>query len=186
MAIAAGAVIRFAERHAEKAEELAASETDARAPGRTQQDRRSLPPRPGPRSAGLLGSGAGLLVHPPRRGDGAEHLGFAFVPGASTSIWTLSTSAVWKATLTREQAKELLECFWVKFNNQPAPPKVGVTAAESGTYTDFANINTGGLKPDGSDGVNEFTYLVLDVIDEMHLLQPSSNLQLSRKNPTVF
>ena len=33
-------------------------------------------------------------------------------------------------TLTKESARELLQCFWVKFNNQPAPPKVGVTAAE--------------------------------------------------------
>jgi trans-4-hydroxy-L-proline dehydratase len=90
------------------------------------------------------------------------------------------------STLTRESAMELLECFWVKFNNQPAPPKVGVTAAESGTYTDFANINVGGLRPDGSDGVNEVSYLLLDVIDDMHLLQPSSNIQLSRKSPDRF
>jgi formate C-acetyltransferase len=89
-------------------------------------------------------------------------------------------------TLTRESAKELLECFWVKFNNQPAPPKVGVTAAESGTYTDFCNINVGGLRPDGSDGVNDVSYLLLDVIDDMHLLQPSSNIQLSRKSPDRF
>ncbi len=80
----------------------------------------------------------------------------------------------------------MLQCFWVKFNNQPAPPKVGVTAAESGTYTDFANINTGGLKADGSDGVSEVTFLILDVIDEMRLLQPSSNLQLSKKSPERF
>ncbi len=89
-------------------------------------------------------------------------------------------------SLTREQAQELLECFWVKFNNQPAPPKVGVTAAESGTYTDFCNINTGGLGTDGASAVNDLTYLVLDVIDEMRLLQPSSNLQLSKKNPDRF
>ena len=89
-------------------------------------------------------------------------------------------------TLTRERAKELLQCFWVKFNNQPAPPKVGVTAAESGTYTDFANISNGGLKADGSDGVNEVTYLILEVIDEMRLLQPSSNIQLSKKSPDRF
>ena len=30
---------------------------------------------------------------------------------------------------------------------------------------------------------NELTHLLLDIIDEMHLLQPSSNLQLSRKTP---
>lgn len=89
-------------------------------------------------------------------------------------------------TLTKEQAKELLQCFWIKFNNQPAPPKVGVTLKESGTYTDFANINSGGLKPDGSDGVNDVSYLVLDVIDEMKLLQPSSNAQISKKTPNRF
>lgn len=91
-----------------------------------------------------------------------------------------------EGTLTPELAKELLECFWIKFNNQPAPPKVGITLAESGTYTDFANINHGGLKADGSDGVNDLTYLMLEVVDEMRLLQPSTNVQLSKKNPDKF
>jgi formate C-acetyltransferase len=75
-------------------------------------------------------------------------------------------------TLSEEKARELLQAFWVKFNNQPAPPKVGVTAQESGTYTDFALINTGGVKPDGSDAVNELSYLILDVVEEMRILQP--------------
>jgi formate C-acetyltransferase len=85
-----------------------------------------------------------------------------------------------------EKAEELLECFWIKFNNQPAPPKVGVTLAESGTYTDFANINNGGLTVEGQDAVNEVTYLILEVIDEMRLLQPSTNIQLSQKSPDKF
>ncbi|MCX6902104.1 MAG: formate C-acetyltransferase/glycerol dehydratase family glycyl radical enzyme, partial [Verrucomicrobia bacterium] len=89
-------------------------------------------------------------------------------------------------TLTKETARELLECFFIKFNNHPAPPKVGVTAAESGTYTDFANINIGGLLRDGSDGSNEVSHLLLDIVDEMHLLQPSTNIQLSRKSPDAF
>ncbi|CAB1262851.1 Trans-4-hydroxy-L-proline dehydratase [Clostridiaceae bacterium BL-3] len=91
-----------------------------------------------------------------------------------------------EGTLTRESAKELLECFWVKFNNQPAPPKVGVTLKESGTYTDFANINVGGVTVDGKSGVNDVSYLLLDVIDEMRLLQPSSNVQISKKSPQKF
>ena len=86
----------------------------------------------------------------------------------------------------RDYYEELLQCFWIKFNNQPAPPKVGVTAAESGTYTDFAQINLGGIMADGSDGVNELTYLILDVIEEMRLLQPSSSIQVSKKNPDGF
>ena len=79
-----------------------------------------------------------------------------------------------------------MECLWVKFNNQPAPPKVGITLKESSTYTDFANINTGGITPDGQDGVNEVSYLILECMDEMKLLQPSSNVQISRKTPQAF
>ncbi|MBK7630305.1 MAG: glycyl radical protein [Ignavibacteriales bacterium] len=88
--------------------------------------------------------------------------------------------------LNKDQAKELLESFWIKFHNQPAPPKVGVTAQESNTYTDFCLINLGGVTPYGEDGVNELTYLILDVIEEMRLLQPSSMVQVSKKNPDQF
>ena len=88
--------------------------------------------------------------------------------------------------LTRDQALELMECLWVKFYNQPAPPKVGITLKESSTYTDFANINTGGVTPEGEDGVNEVSYIILDCMDEMKLVQPNSNVQISRKNPQRF
>ncbi len=89
-------------------------------------------------------------------------------------------------SLTRDAARELLECFFIKFNNHPAPPKVGVTAEESGTYTDFANINIGGLRRDGTDGSNELSHLLLEIVEDMHLLQPSTNLQLSRKTPDAL
>lgn len=88
--------------------------------------------------------------------------------------------------LDDEKALELLECLWVKFNNQPAPPKVGITLKESSTYTDFANLNTGGIAPNGENGVNNVSYLILDCMDEMKLLQPSSNVQISRKTPQKF
>ncbi len=91
-----------------------------------------------------------------------------------------------EGTLNQEDATELLECFWVKFNNQPAPPKVSITEEQSGTYQDFALINVGGVNPDGSDAVNELSYLILDVVKEMHLIQPSACIQLSKKNPDSF
>ncbi|MFX1365492.1 MAG: trans-4-hydroxy-L-proline dehydratase [Promethearchaeota archaeon] len=91
-----------------------------------------------------------------------------------------------EGNLTKEEVIELLQAFWLKFNNQPAPPKVGITAEESNTYTDFCNINIGGLKEDGSDGVNEMSYILLDIIEEMRILQPSSNVQISKKTPDRF
>ncbi len=86
-------------------------------------------------------------------------------------------------TLTKTAAIELLQAFWIKFNNHPAPPKIGITAKESNTYTDFCLINIGGLKANGSNAVNELSYILLDVIEEMRLLQPSSMVQISKKNP---
>ena len=111
----------------------------------------------------------------------------AFSPGRlDQHIYPFYKKESENGTMNEEKAKELLECFWVKFNNQPAPPKVGITLAESGTYTDFCNINSGGLTSDGSNGVNDISFIVMDVIEEMKLVQPSTNVQLSRKNPDKF
>mgnify|MGYP003371040984 FL=1 len=88
--------------------------------------------------------------------------------------------------LDDEHALELLECLWVKFYNQPAPVKVGITLKESAAYTDFANINTGGVTPEGKNGVNNVSYLILDCMDEMKLVQPNSNVTISKKTPQKF
>lgn len=111
----------------------------------------------------------------------------SFCPGRlDQHLYPFYKKGLEEGTLTEDEARELLQCFWIKFNNHPAPPKVKVTAAESSTYTDFANINLGGLTPGGQDAVNDLTYLILDVIDEMRLVQPSTNIQLSAKNPDRF
>ncbi|MBU7014548.1 MAG: glycyl radical protein [Theionarchaea archaeon] len=88
--------------------------------------------------------------------------------------------------MTENFAKELLQCFWIKINNQPAPPKVEITEEQSGTYQDFSLINVGGITEDGVDAVNELSYVILDVIDEMRLIQPSTCIQLSAKNDQRF
>jgi formate C-acetyltransferase len=185
MALACDAVIRLAARHAE----LAASEAE-----------RTADPA---RRAELLKI-ADVCRHVPAHAPRDFHEALqmywfchlavitelngwdAFSPGhLDQHLWPFYRQGIADGTLTREAARELLECFFIKFNNHTAPPKVGVTAAESGTYTDFANINLAGLLSDGSDGSNEVTHLLLDIIDEMHLLQPSSNMQVSRRTPDV-
>ncbi|MCW8810594.1 MAG: hypothetical protein OQK64_06510, partial [Ignavibacteriaceae bacterium] len=108
----------------------------------------------------------------------------SFNPGRlDQHLYPFYKSDIESGLLDKEGAKILLQAFWVKFNNQPAPPKVGVTSKESNTYTDFCLINLGGVNEEGEDAVNELTYLILDVIEEMRLLQPSSMVQISKKNP---
>ncbi|MEI6061864.1 MAG: trans-4-hydroxy-L-proline dehydratase [Bacteroidota bacterium] len=91
-----------------------------------------------------------------------------------------------EGTLTRDKAKELISCFWIKVNNHPAPPKVGITARESGTYNDFTNINLGGIRADGSDGTSEVSYIMLEVIEELHILQPGNSVHISTVTPDKF
>ena len=88
--------------------------------------------------------------------------------------------------LTRDKAKELLSCLWIKFNNQPAPPKVGITALESGTYNDFTNINIGGIDREGKDATNELSYIILEIQEELHELQPGLSIHISRESPDRF
>lgn len=111
----------------------------------------------------------------------------AFSPGRlDQHLYPYYQKDVADGILDDEKAKELLECLWVKFYNQPAPVKVGITLKESATYTDFANINTGGVTPDGRNGVNEVSYLILDCMDELRLVQPNSNVTISKKTPAKF
>ena len=177
-------MIRFAQRHAGSARDMAGSESDPQRKAELEHIARRLPTGARPRPARSLGGPAVLLVRPPGGDHRTEYLGLVRPRASGPAPCSLSTERdIAEGSLTRERAAELLQCFWIKFNNQPAPPKVGVTAAESGTYTDFAQINLGGVKADGSDGVNEVTYLLLDVVEEMRLLQPSSSIQVSKKNP---
>ena len=186
VSICADALIAFAERHADLALRKAAAETEPARKMELEKIAEVCSRVPANRPRDLWEA---LQYY------WFVHLGVvtelntwdAFNPGhLDQHLYPFYKKGLDEGTLTTEQTRELLQCFWIKFNNHPAPPKVGVTAEESSTYTDFAQINTGGLYRDGSDAVNEVTYLLLDVIEEMRLLQPSSSVQLSKKNPDRF
>jgi len=186
MDIACDAMIVFAERHAQLAEEKAAQEKDPRRKEELEK---------------IADVCRNVPAHAPRNFQEALqyywfcHLAVitelngwdSFNPGhLDQHLYPFYKKGLEEGTLTPDQARELLEAFFVKFNNHPSPPKVGVTAAESGTYMDFANINIGGLLRDGSDGSNEISHMLLGIVEDMHLLQPSTNVQVSRKTPDAL
>jgi pyruvate formate-lyase/glycerol dehydratase family glycyl radical enzyme len=196
MHIAAGAIILFANRYADKLEELTAvfsRQSAVRSPQSAVGSKEEL--------LELARLCRRVPAHAPRTFHEAlqyywfMHLGVitelnpwdSFNPGRlDQHLYPFFRKEMDEGTLSIEKAKELLNSFWIKFNNHPAPPKVGVTAQESNTYTDFCLINLGGVKADGSDAVNELTFILLDVIEEMRLLQPGSMVQVSKKNPDSF
>ena len=183
MDISCDAVIIFAERHADLAEKMAAEEKDEKRKAELLKiaDVCRWVPAHAPRDfweavqmywfvhLATITELNGWDAMSPGHLD--QHLGSFYEKGLADG------------TLTRDEAKELLACLFIKVNNTPAPPKVGVTAKESGTYNDFTNINLAGLKRDGTDGSNEVTYICLELFNELRLLQPQGNIQVSERTP---
>jgi trans-4-hydroxy-L-proline dehydratase len=186
MGVSCDAVIVFAGRHAALAEEMAKNETDARraAELRIIAEVCRYVPAHAPRNF-WEAIQMYWFVH---LGTITELNGWdAMNPGHfDQHLLPFYERGLADGTLSREAAKELLSCFWIKVNNHPAPPKVGITARESGTYNDFTNINIGGLKADGSDAVNEVSYLLLEVAEELHILQPGNSVHISAGTPDRF
>ena len=186
MDIACDAAILFAKRHAELAESMAKAEEN--------QERRA-------ELTQIAAICRRVPAEKPRTFHEALQMYWFVHLGTITELngWDAMTPGhidqhlrpfyekeVAEGSLTRERAKELLSCLWIKINNHSAPPKVGVTAKESGTYNDFTQINLGGLDRSGADATSEVSYLCLEVSDELHLLQPQPSVHISSKTPDRF
>jgi pyruvate formate-lyase/glycerol dehydratase family glycyl radical enzyme len=186
MDIACDAIIMYAGRNADKLEKMAAIEKDEIR--RKELEKMALVCRRVP-------ANKPETLHEMLQHYWFIHIGVvtelnpwdSFNPGRlDQHLFPVYRKEIENGTITKDEVYELLGCFWVKFNNHPSPPKMGVTAQESNTYTDFCLINLGGVKSDGTDAVNEMSYILLEVIKEMRILQPGSMVQISKKNPDQF
>lgn len=112
-------------------------------------------------------------------------------PGPGLSFGNLDRilEPYWQASkavgMSRETAKEILECFWLHCNTAyDSMVRVG----NQGITAGFGQLfNMSGLGPDGRDATSEATYLLLEVIDEMApMLEPKPNLRLHRGSPDAL
>lgn len=186
MAVSCDAAILFAERHAQLAEEMAAKEENPQRKAELEKiaDVCRWVPAHAPRD---LWEAIQMywFVH---LGTVTELNGWdSMNPGhLDQHLYPFYQKGLADGTLTRDKAKELISCLWIKFNNQPAPPKVGVTALESGTYNDFTNINIGGVDRDGNSATNDISYIILEIQEELHELQPGLSIHIAENTPDEF
>ena len=165
MSISCDAAILFAERHADLADEMSLTEKD---PKRAAELRRIAEvcrqvPAHAPRDyweaiqmywfvhLGTITELNGWDAMNPGHFD--QHLAPFYEKGTRDG------------TLTRDEAKELMSCFFIKVNNHTAPPKVGITAKESGTYNDFTNHEYRRCKSRWQRRVSEVSYIMLETIE---------------------
>lgn len=77
--------------------------------------------------------------------------------------------------LGRSQAAELLGCLWVKFTEIDIFRSVQAREGAQGSM--FQNAAIGGVTRDGRDATNELSHLILDVVRQVRLTQPSVSLR---------
>jgi formate C-acetyltransferase len=113
-------------------------------------------------------------------------------PGAGVSfgrfdqyLWPYLEADLDAGRITLDQARELLRCFWIKPNY--AYDYQGRIGRNQGINSSFGQLITlSGCGPAGEDLTNELTWLCLDVIEEMNLLEPKPNIRLHAGSPEAL
>ena len=123
--------------------------------------------------------------------------------------WPLLEADLEAGRITLEDAAELTDCFCLKFNErakttdeqrpearEDETPDVGrrtrhATSSQIGTNRDrldatnhwLQNIIVGGLKPDGTDGTNPLSFLLVESYRRNRMTNPLVTVRLHRKSP---
>lgn len=90
-----------------------------------------------------------------------------------------------RGILTRERAFELLECFWAKCCEIIKFKEQVLTRFQSG-YPLFQALTVGGVTTEGRDGVNDLSYLCLEVSGHMKTVQPTTMVRIGTDTPEAF
>ena len=173
--MACQAAIRFAERHAEEAQGLAALETDPARRRELEEIARISARTPAlPAETFREALQAFWLTHVMIHINSKE---WSVSPGRFDQyVLPYYQADIEQGRLTREQAAELLACLWIKFSEL----RIDVD------FNNYQNLILGGQDADGNDATNELSWLCLDLTAELRTLQPSVAIRWHPGTPERF
>ena len=179
------ALIRFSERYADLARDLAESESDeTRRAELKELERicRKVPRHP----AGTFHEALqfmtivqfGIQIEDNAQGISPGRFDFVMNPYYQRDLAS--------AILTRDRAMELIENFFVVLSTIERMRSWDDTAYFRGKPI-FQNLTTGGVDPvTGEDSTNDVSYMVMDAIMATRTLQPSHYVRWHKKTPMAF
>ncbi len=86
---------------------------------------------------------------------------------------------------TPEQSLELVECLFIKFSELMLFVNVDTSKFYTGV-PQWQNLNLGGRRPDGQDATNELSYLCLDAMMDLRVVQPDISVRVHSDTPERF
>lgn len=183
--VALRAINRFAERYAEKAEEMAQEETDQVRKAELEQiakNCRQVPAKP----ARTFWEGV--------QANWFMQLAYRFEMINSGSIGLnrfdqdmneLYVNDLKNGTITESKALEILECLWLKIADiVQFNPTSGSNYWEG--YAHFEGLTIGGQTRNGEDATNEMSYLILKSKTEFPFQYPEVAVRLHSGTPDKF
>ncbi len=87
--------------------------------------------------------------------------------------------------ITRESAKELLSCFSIKMSEIIPVFSKHLTNFHGGMFNGQV-VTVGGVRPDGTDGTNELSWIFLEIMDELRMRQPNYHARIHRDSPKKY
>jgi len=88
-------------------------------------------------------------------------------------------------SITQEEAQELLDILFVKFNDLNKLRDIGTATAFAG-YQLWQNVNCGGQTKDGRDAVNALSYMEIESMAHVMLPMPSLSIRVWNGTPDQF
>ena len=103
--------------------------------------------------------------------------GHAFGPGRFDQyLYPYYRYSIESGEITQDEAQELLDLMWVKFDEITLAKDSGESQTSS-SYPEFQNLNIGGLTRDGRDATNELSFMSLTALEHCRLPQPGLSAQ---------
>ncbi|MBQ5801964.1 MAG: glycyl radical protein [Clostridia bacterium] len=90
-----------------------------------------------------------------------------------------------RGALTREQAQELVDCIWIKFNDLNKCRDAASAEGFAG-YSLFQNLIVGGQNEEGQDVTNDLSFICMTASKHTMLPQPSLSVRVWNGTPHEF
>lgn len=178
------AVLDFVKRYGKLAYELAQSCTDAKRKEEYEQM--------ADMAAHMMEEGASsfwegcqivYLVHVLQM---IESNGHSFCCGRFDQyMWDLYLKDIETKTITKEKALELITHMFIMTSSNNKVRPYSHTKYSQG-YPLYSNLVVGGLKPDGTDGTNELSYLCIEAMNLTALAEPNFSARYHKDSPKEF
>lgn len=97
-------------------------------------------------------------------------------------VWSFYEADIHSGKISKEKALEILTHFFIMTNSLNKVRPWGHTQY-SGGYPLYSNLMVGGMKPDGTDGTNDLSYLSLEAMALTGLPEPNLSVRFSKDTP---